>query len=131
MNKTIKAVKGSLKYGLVLNSFFSGFIDYWLIIFFSFEGPKGENINYKFEKKNPTRLEKHGFYGGEFTGLSVGRHRIDILNFNVPIKNSPQFVNVFDSQLADIINRPNELVIGSDNLIEGMHYIQELETFHD
>ena len=61
----------------------------------------------------------------------MGRYRIDILNLNVPIKNSPQFVNVFDSQLVDIVNRPSELVIGSDNLIEGMDNIQEIETFHD
>ena len=87
------------------------------MIFFP-QGPKGENIDYKIEKKGPTRMEKFGFYAGEFTGLSVGRYRIDISNFSTPIKNSPLFVSVFDSKLVEIINSPKELVIGSDNLIE-------------
>ena len=97
VHKTVKAIKGSLKCG-----------------------PKGENISYKLERKNPTRLEKYGFYAGEFLTHSIGRYRIDISNFNVPIKNSPLFVNVFNSKLVEIMKKPDELLIGSDNLIEGI-----------
>ena len=72
---------------------------------------------FKLERKNSI-VSKKSWFTGEFMPQSVGRYRIDVLNSNVPVKNSPLFVNVFDPQCIEVISRPADLFIGSDNVIE-------------
>jgi hypothetical protein len=72
-------------------------------------------VNFKLEKK----FNKTCYYLGEFKPQSVGRYRIDITNLNVPINNSPYFINVYDPQSIEIIKRPDEFIVGNDNLIDG------------
>jgi filamin len=62
----------------------------------------------------------NGDFIGEFTPLSIGQHRIDILYSNQPISGSPYFANVFDPNSIELINLPKELVVGAENVFEGL-----------
>lgn len=50
---------------------------------------------------------------------SIGRYRIDIENFDQPIFNSPNYINVYDPNLVSEVNIPEHLIVGSENSIEG------------
>ena len=82
-------------------------------------------MNFKLEKK----FNKTCYYLGEFKPQSVGRYRIDITNLNVPINNSPYFINVYDPQSIEIIKRPDEFIVGNDNLIDGEFFLYKLLFF--
>lgn len=66
------------------------------------------------------QINKPFDYLGEFKPLSIGRYRIDVENFNIPINNSPFFINVFDPNLIKIVNVPSSVNIGDENIIESM-----------
>ena len=92
LKKTVKALKGSCKFG-----------------------PKGEHIGYKIEKQANSNYD----YAVEFKPTCCGRYRVDIENFNEPINRSPFFISVYDPQAAFVKVRPNNLIIGCENIIEG------------
>lgn len=63
--------------------------------------------------------QPNGDYVGEFTPLSIGQHRIDILYSNQPISGSPYFANAYDPNSVELINVPKDLIVGSENILEG------------
>lgn len=82
----------------------------------SFKGSKGENVSVKLYQQT------NGDYIGEFTPLSIGQHRIDILYSNQPISGSPYFANAFDPNSIELIDMPKELVVGAENCFEGWSF---------
>lgn len=75
-------------------------------------GPKGDNLYVKLYQQS------NGDYIGEYTPLTVGQYRIDILYSNQPVSGSPFFANAFDPKGLEIIHMPSELMLGVDNVIE-------------
>ena len=63
--------------------------------------------------------QSNGDYLAEFTPLTIGQHQIDVFCSNQPIAGSPFFANVYDADAAEITVRPQELIIGAENFIEG------------
>ncbi|RNA20284.1 Filamin/ABP280 repeat containing protein [Brachionus plicatilis] len=104
LNKTIKALTNSFKFGA-----------------------KGENVGFKLTKQTNMPFD----YLGEFEPSAIGRYRIDVENFNIPINNSPFFINVFDPNLIKIEHIPSTINVGDENFIEidrSLTGFSELET---
>lgn len=100
IHKTVRAMKGSLKHG-----------------------PFGENIAFKLDKPSSvaSSLSSSGSsyeYVGEFKANSIGRYRIDVENAHTKILNSPYFVNVYDPSAYEFIKKPDNFILGAENLIE-------------
>lgn len=76
-------------------------------------GPKGENILVRLYQQS------NGDYIGEFTPLTAGQHRIDIMYANQPVSGSPFAAMAYDVREAEISNVPKELINGAENHIEG------------
>ncbi|CAF0722239.1 unnamed protein product [Brachionus calyciflorus] len=91
LNKTIRALKNSFKFG-----------------------SKGENVGFKLMKQ----VNKNFDYLGEFKPSTIGRYRIDVENCNFPIQNSPFFINVYNPSLVEIVEMPRNFLIGSESKIE-------------
>ena len=77
-------------------------------------GPKGENIACKLYQQT------NGDYIGEFTPVTIGQYRIDILFSNQPVSGSPYYANAYDPQGVEIKSIPKELIFESENYIEGI-----------
>jgi hypothetical protein len=104
IHKTVRALKGSLRYG-----------------------PFGESVNVKLEKtpqvadtpsKTNISSSSSSEYLGEFKASSIGRYRIDVENFGLKILNSPYFINVYDPSCCEFIKKPDNFILGTENLIE-------------
>lgn len=72
------------------------------------------------------QINKSFDYLGEFKPSSIGRYRIDVENFNIPIKNSPFFINAFDPDLIKIVNIPLSVNVGDENVIESGFFFCKL-----
>lgn len=102
IHKTVRAVKGSLRCG-----------------------PRGEQLSgvsmAKTSSANETRTARFAI---EFKPTAVGRYRIDLTDSHGVEKRRdrqlpPFFVNVYDPTAFQIVRRPENLVIGTENIIEG------------
>ena len=75
-------------------------------------GPKGENLICKIYQHS------NGDFVGEFTPISVGKHRIEIFYANQPVAGSPFIASAYDPQAMEIVYLPKEIFINSENIIE-------------
>lgn len=66
------------------------------------------------------QINKPFDYLGEFRPTTIGRYRIDVDNYNIPINNSPFFINVYDPSLIEIVYMPQNFIVGNENCIEGI-----------
>jgi hypothetical protein len=89
IQKTIKAVKDSLKFG-----------------------PKNENVRFKLEKKSDE------LFTLEFKPNLVGKYRVDIENFKKPILNSPCFIDAYDPNQVVIEKTFETFLVGTENFID-------------
>lgn len=64
------------------------------------------------------QINKPFDYLGEFKLSSIGRYRIDVENFNIPINNSPFFFDAFDPSLIKIVSVPSSVNVGDEHVIE-------------
>ena len=70
-------------------------------------------------KKKPNNL-----YTAEFKPAAIGKYRVDFETAEGPLLNSPCFIDVYDVDKVLISAIPNNLVIGSENIIKGRHRIE-------
>lgn len=88
-------------------------------------GPRGENVGFKLEKQqgqnalsSSSGMSKNFDYMVDFKPTSLGRYRIDVENFNKPIINSPNFINVYDLSQVELLQIPDLFIVGNEHLID-------------
>lgn len=101
IHKTVRAVKGSLRCG-----------------------PRGEQVSGVSMAKTSAASETGiARFAIEFKPTCVGRYRIDLTDSTHADKRErqlpPYFINVYDPTAFQIVRRPANLVIGTENIIEG------------
>lgn len=79
--------------------------------------PKGRHIDFNLKKKDCDMSLV------EFKPPAVGKYRVDFEHINKSITNSPCFINVYDTNLAEIIYRPEFLIVGTENFFKGMRHL--------
>lgn len=78
----------------------------------SVTGPKGELLYLKLYQ------QANGDYVAEYTPVSAGQHRVDVLYASQPVTGSPFLVPVFDPKLVEVVHIPKELTVGQEASVE-------------
>lgn len=111
IHKTVRAVKGSLR-----------------------AGPRGEQLSgVSMAKTSGVDETESARFAIEFKPTTVGCYRIDLAHSTAGEKRDrqlpPFFMNVYDPTAFQITRRPSSLVIGTENIIEGIDEFSNLRPY--